>query len=194
MRRVISLMLSLLLLLAPCLTLAEGADAPASDLQDEAIIGFLRAALDGEPELNYEYDKMSATFSLLIESTDGEMGDLYTYIDVYEGGVLLQVCYETDAPQARLSELLRFINLVNADLLGSKFYIYEETGYIFCENYLEFALVDPSALTASAQSAFMDCFYDLLTEANFDALYFAEIIAGETAANAFAMYVADLAF
>ena len=194
MRRAISLMLSLLFLLTPCLTLAESADDLASDLWSEAIIDFLRAALDSDPELNYEYDEMSATFALLIESTDGEMGDLYTYIDVYENGVLLQVCYETDAPEDRLSELLRFINLVNADLLGSKFYIYEETGYIFCENYLEFALVDPSTLTASAQSAFLDCFYDLLTEANFDAMYFAEILAGETAANAFAMYYADLAF
>ena len=194
MRRAISLMLSLLFLLTPCLTLAESADDLASDLMDEAIIDFLRAALDSEPELNYEYDEMSATFSLLIESTGGEMGDLYTYIDVYENGVLLQVCYETDAPEDRLSELLRFINLVNADLLGSKFYIYEETGYIFCETYLEFALVDPGALTASAQSAFLDCLYDLLTEANFDAMYFAEILAGETGVNAFAMYFADLAF
>lgn len=193
MRRVISLFLSLLFLLTPCLALAESNTGDLAErLASEALIDFLRAALDSDPDLNYDFDEESLSFSLIFESSDGQMGNLYSYIDVYGDGVLLQVCYETDAPGDRIPELVRFVNMLNADLLGSKYYVYTETGSIYCESFLEFGLVDLSTLTDNTRSAFFDCYYELLLEADFDAMYFAEIIAGETAENGYAIYLADL--
>lgn len=187
MRRLITAILALILFLTPLAALAES-EASATI---EAYTEFVRRALGRYNTLTYEDNDGDPYFSLVFESNNGRMGDLYAYADVYRSGILLQACYDVTAPEDRMAEILSFINMVNADLFGSKFYVHTDTGNIYYEMFLPMNFTDISQLDKEAEETLYEIFADMTYEADYDGEYFAEIIAGESAKNVYAMYLAD---
>ena len=187
MRRLIAAVLVLLIFLTPLAALAESEASATIDAYTE----FVRRALGRYNTLTYEDNDGDPYFSLVFESNNGRMGDLYAYVDVYRSGILLQTCYDVVAPKDRMAELLSFINMVNADLFSCKYYIHNDTGNIYYEMFLPMSFTDVDQLDKAAEETLYDIFADMAYEADYDGEYFAEIIAGESAQNAYSMYVAD---
>lgn len=186
MRRLTALTLALLLSLLPLAAISEN----AADSPVQALTAFVQRALGGYNSLTYQDDEGDAYFTLVFESTNGRMGDLYVYLDVFPSGILIDTCYDTSVPEDHAEEVVRFINMINADLLGSKYYLYGDT--IYYEYYVMMDFADMGHLDARAEALLDDILTDTVAEADYDAEYFAEIIAGESAKNAYAMYLADL--
>lgn len=192
MRRTLSLMLVLLLALTPCFARAETlADEITETVRVTKLTRFVQSAFDGVSDLYYEYDEESDSFSLLFGSSSEVMGDLYTYVDVYSEGLLITACYETDAPQEAINEIVRFANMRNADMLCGKYYVFPDTGSICYEDFIDFGLVDLNTLDEEAQNILHGYLSGLLLRADYDAEYFAELISGLSAENAYAIYLAD---
>lgn len=188
MRRLISLTLALLLTLLPFSALAEGDEtAPVQALAD-----FVQSTLDQDGDLLYEAYEDYNTYGLLFEAEDNRLGDIIAYLDVYNSGILVQACYEQSAPADRLDEIARFMAMVNAELLGSKYYLYYESGSIIYEIFLFMDFTDVAALDQTAQATLLDFLFSVVDEIDYDVEYFVEIIGGETAENVYAMYIADL--
>lgn len=188
MRRLIAVLLSLFLFLTSFAALAESGEKTAAV---EAYTDFVRRALSHYNSLTYEDGDGDPYFSLVFESNNGRMGDLYAYVDVYSSGILLQASYETIPPEDRLDEIVRFVNMVNGDLFSSKFYVQTDSRIIYYEMFLPMSFTDASLLDAAAEKTLDGIFADMTYEADYDGEYFAEIIAGESARNVYSMYLAD---
>ena len=182
MNRLIALLLALTLALTPLFALAEETDA---------LMDFVQETLDkGGYEL-YERDDETNCFALGFGSTDNRLGNIYAYLDIYSYGVLFIRCYEQTLPAERIDEAIRFVNLVNSDLLFGKYYIDTATGDIFYEAFVRLDLVDVTKLDETVQDVLLDTLYMVALDANYDVEYFVTLSEGETAANVFAMYLAD---
>ena len=188
MRRLLALTLTLLLALSPLSALSES-DSIATL---ETLMDFIQRTLDSKDGLLYERDAETYYFTLLYEAEDDRLGEIFAYLDVYPSGILVQASYYADVPLERVDETAKFMNLVNADLLGGKYFIYAETGTIFYEVFLYRDFFDLNALGAKEQNILLDFLSFVVTELDYDTEYFAEIISGETAENAYAMYIADM--
>lgn len=196
MRRTLSLILVMLLAMTPCLSLAESSvDEIVNQIADAAnvmkLTMFVQSAFDGVPDFPYEYDEETDSFSFLFAGTNEVMGDLYAYVDVYGDGLLMIACYETDAPQDAIDKIVRFANMLNADMLCGKYYVFADTGSICYEDFIDFGMVDLNALDEDMQDVFHGYFSSFLVRADYDAEYFAELISGETVENTYAIYLAD---
>lgn len=188
MSRFTALFLALILLLTPLFALAEEADTETLD----ALMDFVQEALDrGGYEL-YERDDEAYCYALGFGSSDDRLGNLYAYLDVYEHGILIVMSYEQDLPTECIDEAIRFVNLVNSELLGSKYYIDPDIGSICYEIFLRLDFLAADLLDETVQDTLLDVIYATALELNYDVDYFMELIGGESAGNAFAMYLADL--
>ncbi|MCH5287153.1 MAG: YbjN domain-containing protein [Christensenellaceae bacterium] len=187
MRRLTALILALMLSLAPLSALAEDHDTVI-----ETLTGLVQRALERYNSLTYEENDGEPYFSLVFESNNGRMGDLYAYVDVYYYGILMHTCYDSVVPEDRMDEIVSFINLVNADLFGGKYYLRSDTGDIYYEYYLMMDFTDLNSLDKDSEETLYEIFSDMTVEADYNAEYFAEIIGGVSAKHAYAMYLADL--
>ena len=177
MRRTTALILALILAIAPLPALA--AETPS------ALMDFVQNALESEKGLIYE--KEEDYFTLLFEADDPRLGCVLVYVDVYQSGSLVTSCWEQPLPTEAIDEAIRFVNLMNSDALGGKYYVDPESGYVYYEEFFSDSLLD----VPDAQSLLLDTIYVAEAELDYDVDYFMELIGGETAENAFAMYLAD---
>lgn len=186
MRRFTALLLALALSLSLCApALAESPVAQAM----ATVAAFVQQTLD-DSGLNYIVDEDDPTrFILLYESNDGRMGDVYAYLDAYSSGVLIWASYYEDIPLDRIDESVRFVNMVNAELLGRKYFITPDTGTVVYELHF---FMDANNLGAYESEKIVDYLAAIVSDIDYDIDYFAAIMSGETAENAFAMYMADL--
>ena len=185
MRRILPFFLSLILLIAPLSAFAEEATFQALD-------AFVQSALDRDAELLYKKNDEQGYYLIVFEADDNRLGDIYAYIDIYSSGLLIQACYEDDLPMDNMDEIVKFMNLLNADQLGGKYYIYNETGTVFYEFFLFLDFLPLDSPDEAAQENLLSFLDTVVTELNFDAEYFVELIGGLSADNAYAMYLADL--
>lgn len=157
MRRFTTLFLALLLAMTPLFALAEEVDTEART----ALMDFVQEALDrGGYEL-YERDDETSCYSLGFGSTDDRLGNFYAGLYVYERSLLITAQYEHALPADRVDEAIRFVNLVNAQLLGSKFFIDPDTGEVFYEVYLQLNLLGDHEPDETVQDTLLDEIYDL---------------------------------
>ena len=117
MRRLTALLLALSLALWPLFAFADALDLVTAD----ALMDFVQESLEqGGYEL-FERDDEAYCFALGFGMSDGRLGNLYTYLQVYEHGILITTCYEQPLPTECLDEAIRFVNLVNSSLQGDKY-------------------------------------------------------------------------
>lgn len=188
MHRLTALLLVLILAFSASVAFAEETDTQSL----APLMDFVQDALDRGGYTLYERDDEISCFALGFGVRDDRLGNLYAYLYVYERGILIMTYYEETLPAARIDEAIRFVNLVNSELLGSKFYIDPDTGDICYETFLQLNFLSPDELDETVQDVLLDLIYAAALELNYDVDYFMELIGGETAANAFAIYVADL--
>lgn len=188
MRRLTALFLFLLLALSPIAATAE--DDAVAVMQK--LMNLAQTALDSDEDLLYEKYEDAYYYELVFESSDGMMGDLYAFVDIYSSGILIETCYEQPIPQDRFDEVLRFINLVNGDLLGGKYVVDPESNIIYYEMHLFTDFLNMDALGHREIDMVLDFLWSNIAEIDYDAMYFSEIVNGEKAQNAYAMYLADL--
>lgn len=187
MRRITALFLTLTLLLTPLFAKAEeSGEEILRQLTD-----LVRQALKNDSGLHYEEDEENGYFFLAFEPEDSRLGDIFVYVDVYTQGVLVLASCEQVIPQDAVSETIRFINLINSDLLGGKYYLLPEDGSLYYEVFLDSKLLALSQPDKAAQDALLDLIYAAAGEMDYDVEYFMELIHGEKADNVFAMYYAD---
>lgn len=187
MDRLTAILLALLLALMPLFAFAEEGDTETLD----ALMSFVQASLDRGGYTLYERDDESRCYALGFGSSDSRLGNFYSYLYVYERGLLIMTCYEESLPAACVDEAIRFTNLVNSEMLDSKYYIAPHTGEIYYEIFLRLDFLSAEQLDETAQDVLLDAIYTMALDMNYDVSYFMELIGGETAANVFAMYLAD---
>lgn len=187
MRRLTAMFLALLLALTPLFALAEEEDTETLD----ALMSFVQKALDRGGYTLYERDDESLCYALGFGSSDNRLGNLYSGLYVYKHGILIMTCYEQSLPAACVDEAIRFTNLVNSEMLGSKYYVDPDTGDIYYEIFLRLDFLSAKQLDETAQDVLLDTIHTMALDMNYDVTYFMELIGGETAANVFAMYLAD---
>ena len=182
MRRLLALFLTLMLALLPLSALAEMEE----DVAIDKITAMIQSALDAE-EFTYDLED-TGYFVLTYDSTNGALGDIYAFLDVYDGAVLIYACYEEDVPPDRIDETAKFMNLFNGEVLGTKYFIMPDSGTIFYE--LPFFL-DSEHLGDYEANQVLELLNSVVADIDYDVEYFMEIIGGETAENVFAMFLAD---
>lgn len=182
MRRLLALLLVLTLAPLSLTAFAESEDDEAID----AISAFLQSALDAEG-FSYSQEDVGY-FALTYEAESGALGDIYAYLDTYSTGVLIYACYEKDVPPECVDEIARFINLVNGELRGMKYFILPESGTIFHE--LPFFL-NSERLRDDDAAMVLKLLDSVVDDLDYDTDYFMEIVGGETAEHVFAMFLAD---
>lgn len=189
MRHILSLFLALLIALLPIAALAEAQDDSAIR---RAYADFVEQTLESDGTLKYhryDEDPDYPYFSLAFESNDGRLGDVYCALITYSSGVLVQSFYEDDVDLAYMDEIAKFFNLVNADLLGGKYYLLPNSGSIVYEVHF---FMDVDNLGAYESEHLMTLLDSAVAEVDYDADYIMAILGGESAENAYAMYTADL--
>lgn len=175
------LILFILLTLLPFPALSEET-APAS--YDRLI----RDALTSE-NLVYDYDEEYQCYTVGFTADDRRLGDISVFLYAYDSGILLQAVYEETIPEPSVNEVNRLLTMLNGDLLGLKYYLYFDTFDVSGEVFLP---MTESRLGDEDREMLCDWLYCLVDEMDWDTEYLMEIIEhGETAENAFAMYIAD---
>lgn len=184
MRRILVLLLALLLALPSLAAFAE------SDEQDavKAISALVKTALKSEDCFYRFADGDPCYYTVTFEPSDNRLGDMDVYLDVYSWGVLIWASYEEAAPEDRIDEIAKFMNMVNGELLYRKYLVETGSGRICYE--LAF-FMDARDLRDYEFTMLISVLNGLVADFDYDVDYFTEIIRGETAENAFAMWLAD---
>jgi len=204
MRKIVSLLLALVMVLSVSCASAIDVGGAIGDVLDnllnqnttspeESITGLMSAVKTIYDKEEIPYTPMEgyedSCLVTVMELTDSRLGDMYLYSDCYEDSRLLTTNYDEVADPAVFDEMIKLFNYVNGDLFWGKLYLLEESGdmcYEVCLPMNGAALTDQDKVNIS-EFAFT-CMYicDLMVE------YISAVMNGETGANAFAMYVADI--
>lgn len=181
--------ISILLLLALFIPFAHAEDA-TYDLHENIIYSLVKSALAAE-EISYELDDeySAAYFGMMLEK-ETALGHADMYADAYWDGVSVSASYQYPIPAEKVDEIALLCNYFNMDLYIGKFYVDPFELYVFYEVFLP---MDASDLNDYDKASIGEYVYTAANALEIYQDYFLEVISnGESAANAYAMWYADI--
>lgn len=188
MKKLISSVLSLLLTMTLLFSVAV-AETTDDNASYQAIYNMILEEMDGA-ELTYErYDDY---YSLYLGYTlsDANYGDATLLISAYSDAFTITTNFTTAIKSENFGEVLSFVNLLNSDFYVGKLLLDKIDDDWFL-TYEVFVSVDPDNIDDWDRNnllGYADLSLDILCELS---EYVAQIEAGETGANVYAMYLAD---
>ncbi len=188
MKKLLSSVLSLLLTMT-FLFSAAVADTTDDNAPYQAIYNMILEELDS---VELTYDRYDDYYALYFGYTlnDANYGDALVFMSAYSDAFTITTGFTTAIKSENLGEVLSFINLLNGDLYVGKLMLDKSDDDWFL-TYEIFISVDPDNIDDWDRNALLD-----YTDLSLDIIcelseYIAQIEAGETGANVYAMYLAD---
>jgi len=188
MKKLLALLAALLLAVLPAS--AENAPEFSEDEAAALVLKAICAFLDSEEliyETSMEYPMCSLSFDLEKTSALGSCIGMDAHA-MYDGALIIAY-YEQNVPEDRADEVLRLCNYLNAETYGAKLYLSPDDLGLYCETFLP---LYAGSIGDEEMFLLSESFWLAYGFAEFYHDYFIEVIAnGETAANAYAMWLAD---
>ncbi len=165
------------------------ADTTDDSASYQAIYDMILEEMDS---VEITYDRYDDYFSIYFgyELDDANYGDAMVFMSAYSDAFTITAGFTTAIKSENFSEVLSFINLLNGDLYVGKLML-DKSDDDWYLTYEVFVSVDPDNIDdwdRSALLGYTDLSLDIICELSD---YIAEIEAGETGANVYAMYLAD---
>ena len=188
MKKLLVSILSLLMTMT-FLFSAAIADTTDDNASYQAIYDMILEEMDS---VEITYDRYDDYFSIYFgyELDDANYGDAMVFMSAYSDAFTITAGFTTAIKSENFSEVLSFINLLNGDLYVGKLML-DKSDDDWYLTYEVFVSVDPDNIDdwdRSALLGYTDLSLDIICELSD---YIAEIEAGETGANVYAMYLAD---
>ncbi len=188
MKKLLSSVLSLLLTMTFLFSSAV-ADTTDDNAPYQAIYNMILEELDS---VELTYDRYDDYYALYFGYTlnDANYGDALVFVSAYSDAFTITAGFTTAIKSENFGEVLSFINLLNGDLYVGKLMLDKSDDDWFL-TYEIFISVNPDNIDDWDRNALLD-----YTDLSLDILcelseYIAQIEAGETGANVYAMYLAD---